>query len=156
MTNAFFSDLLASIAGRGRSVLKLKRWPKDADSRADSLVGMCGALLTGRGEASGVALASEILGRYSALGAADKAAVFRALADEFGPDHERVRDAVAQWELNGSKSAASEIHYASEPRRQELFRRLNRSPGGAAALVDMRAEMLEFMREDGDLSVVDR
>ena len=30
MTNAFFYDLLASIADRGRSVLKIKPWPKDA------------------------------------------------------------------------------------------------------------------------------
>jgi malonyl-CoA decarboxylase len=156
MTNAFFYDLLASIAVRGRSVLKRTPWPKDAESRASALVDMCGALLTGRGEASGVALASEILSRYSALDTADKAAVFRALADEFGPDRERVKDAVAKWGSNDDKAAVSEIHYASEPRRQELFRRLNRSPGGTAALVAMRAEMLEFMREDADLSVVDR
>ncbi len=156
MTNAFFSDLLASIADHGRSVLKLTPWPKDADRSAGSLVDLCGALLTGRGEASGVALAGEFLRRYHALDPADKAAVFRALADEFGPDRERVKDAVARWDLNGDQAAASEIHYASEPRRQELFRRLNRSPGGTAALVAMRAELLGFVREDGDLSVVDR
>jgi len=71
MTNAFLYDLLSSIAERGRSVLKLRRWPKDSDSRAGSLIDMCEALLTGRGEASGVALASEILGRYRALDPAD-------------------------------------------------------------------------------------
>src|SRR5260370_27844414 len=156
MTNAFFSDLLASIAVRRRSVLKRTPWPKDTENRASALVDMCSALLTGRGEASGVALANEILSRYSALDMADKAAVFRALADEFGPDRERVKDAVAKWESNDDKAAVSEIHYAAEPRRQELFRRLNRSPGGTAALVAMRAEMMELMREDGDLSVVDR
>ncbi len=156
MTNAFFSDLLASIADRGRSVLKLTPWPKEADGRAGSLVAMGGALLTGRGEASGVALASEFLRRYRALDASDKIAVFRALAEEFGPDRERMGDALARWDSNGDNAAASEIHYASEPRRQELFRRLNRSPGGTAALVAMRAELLEFTREDGDLAVVDR
>ena len=59
MTNAFFSDLLASIADRGRSVLKVKPWPKDAGNRTESLIEMCRALLTGQGEASGVALAAE-------------------------------------------------------------------------------------------------
>ena len=156
MTNAFLYDLLSSIAERGRSVLKLRRWPKDSDSRAGSVIDMCGALLTGRGEASGVVLASEILGRYWALDPADKAVVLRALADEFGPDRDRVTNAVAKWASNGDKAAASELHYASEPRRQELFRRLNRSPGGTAALVALREEMLEFMREDPDLAVVDR
>ena len=32
---------------------------------------------------------------------------------------------------------------AAEPRRQELFRRLNLAPGGTAALVRMREELLE-------------
>src|SRR5208282_652827 len=44
MTNAFFSDLLASIADRGRSVLKVKPWPKDAGNRTESLIEMCRAL----------------------------------------------------------------------------------------------------------------
>ena len=104
MDSAFFSDLLASIAERGRSVLKLTAWPRDADNRAGSLADMCGALLTGRGEASGVALASEILARYRGLSDADKDAFFRALADEFGPDRQRVQDAVARWSAAGERS----------------------------------------------------
>ena len=117
---------------------------------------MCGALLTGRGEASGLALASEILTRYRSLKDADRAAFFRALADGFGPDPMRVQDAVARWSATGDEASASEIHYATEPRRQELFRRLNRAPGGTAALVAMRADLLECMREDRALAVVDR
>ncbi|HKN30076.1 MAG TPA: malonyl-CoA decarboxylase [Roseiarcus sp.] len=156
MDGSFFSDLLASIAERGRSVLKLTAWPRDADNAAGSLVEMCSALLTGRGEASGVALASEILVRYRDLSDADKGAFFRALADDFGPDRRRVEDAVSRFVATGGGSAASEIHYASEPRRQELFRRLNRAPGGTAALVAMRADLLDAMRGDRGLAIVDR
>ena len=156
MESAFFSDLLTSIAERGRSVLKLTAWPRDADNRAGSLADMCGALLTGRGEASGVALASEIHARYRGLSNADKDAFFRALADDFGADQQRVQDAVARWSATGAESAASEIHYASEPRRQELFRRLNRAPGGTAALVAMRADLLDSLRDDRGLAPVDR
>ena len=58
MSNAFFYDLLASIADRGRSVLKIKPWPKDTENRAESLVETCQALVAGRGEASGIALAA--------------------------------------------------------------------------------------------------
>ena len=156
MDSAFFSDLLASIAERGRSVLRLTSWPKYADKRAASLIDLCSGLLTGRGEASGVALASEILARYRTLADAEKAAFFRALADDFGPDPKKVEEAVARFSgLRGVK-AASELHYASEPRRQELFRRLNRSPGGTAALVAMRADLLDSVREDPGLKVVDR
>jgi malonyl-CoA decarboxylase len=157
MDGSFFSDLLTSIAERGRSVLKLTAWPREVgNGNGVSLAEMCGALLTGRGEASGVALASEILARYRELPEPDKGAFFRTLSDDFGPDRRRIEDAMARFTATGGESAASEIHYASEPRRQELFRRLNRAPGGTAALVAMRADLLEAMRGDRGLAIVDR
>src|SRR5579871_5310932 len=156
MTNAFFSDLLASIADRGRSVLKIKPWPKDAESRAEPLAEMCRALLTIRGEASGVAIAGEILHRYRTLDSSDQAALFRAFADEFGADRERVLSAVAKFGTGDDEVAASEVHYASEPRRQELIRRLNRAPGGTAALVEMRADLLTLLNGHKDLAALDR
>jgi malonyl-CoA decarboxylase len=156
MSNAFFSDLLASIADRGRSMLKIKPWPKDADNRVEQLVEDCRALVEGRGEASGIALAAEVIRRYHALDPSDHGAFFSALADEFGPDRERVRDAIANFGSDGDEAAASEIHYASEPRRHELFRRLNRAPGGTAALVAMRADLLQFVKQNPSLAVVDR
>jgi malonyl-CoA decarboxylase len=156
MSNAFFYDLLSSIADRGRSMLNIKPWPKDADKSVDQLVEDCRALVEGRGEASGVALAAEVLGRYSALDPSDHAAFFRALADDFGPDRERVRDAIANFGSDGDEAAASEVHYASEPRRHELFRRLNRAPGGTAALVAMRADLLQLVKQNPPLAIVDR
>ena len=156
MSNAFFYDLLASIADRGRSMLKIKPWPKDGDNRTESLVEACQALVAGRGEASGVALAAEILRRYRALDPSDHAAFFGALAEEFGPDRERVMTAIANFGADADEAAASEIHYASEPRRHELFRRLNRAPGGTAALVEMRADLLQLMNQNPSLAIVDR
>ncbi len=156
MTNAFFSDLLASIADRGRSVLKIKPWPKDGGNRTELLIEMCRALITSQGEASGVALAAEILRRYGALDVSEEAAFFQTLAAEFGPDRERVREAIANFGADSDEAAASEIHFASEPRRHELFRRLNRAPGGTAALVEMRADMLALINRDPSLAVVDR
>ena len=156
MSNAFFYDLLTSVAERGRSMLKIKPWPKDAENRVDQLIDDCRALVEGRGEASGVALAAEVIGRYRALDPSDHAAFFSALAEDFGPDRDRVRDAVAKFESGGDEAAASEVHYASEPRRHELFRRLNRAPGGTAALVAMRADLLQLMKQNPSLAIVDR
>ncbi|MGH6798784.1 MAG: malonyl-CoA decarboxylase domain-containing protein, partial [Roseiarcus sp.] len=156
MSNAYFYDLLASIADRGRSMLKIKPWPKDADNRAEQLVETCRALVAGQGEASGVALAAEILRRYRTLDPSDHAAFFGALADEFGVDRERVRDAIANFGSDGGEAAASEIHYASEPRRHDLFRRLNRAPSGTAALVAMRADLLQLVNQNPSLAIVDR
>ena len=64
--------------------------------------------------------------------------------------------AIANFGSDGDEAAASEIHYASEPRRHELFRRLNRAPGGTAALVAMRADLLQLVNQNPSLAIVDR
>ncbi len=156
MPNAFFSDLVSSIAERGRGLLRLKTWPTDAAGQASSLIGLCRALLTGRGEATGVAIAAEILARYRTLDIEARQAFFRALADDFGPDHERLGQAIEKWTAEASDRTAADLHYASEPRRLELFRRLNRAPGGTAALVAMRADLLTEMRAEKALAPIDK
>src|SRR5580704_17331489 len=99
----FFSEMLQSIADRGRALIH-RREP--ARERSTGLVELCEALLSGRGEASGVALAAD-------------------------------------------------LHHSSEPRRLELFRRLNLAPGGTKALVHMREQLLDAMDHRDDLGVID-
>ena len=154
MSDTFFSDLLASIADRGRSLLRRGRGPQRAESESD-LAALCEALLSGRGEASGVALASTILSGYEALGNEARLAFLRRLVDEFGYDHIRLTLAIDAYRAAPNPKTVLELHSAAEPRRQELIRRLNLAPGGTAALVRMREELLRAMREDRGLDGVD-
>ncbi len=156
MNTSFFSDLLASIADRGRSLLGLQEAPGDSSQQAAGLVELCEALLSGRGEASGVAVAHEVLERYERLGHEGKVAFFEALARDFGPDVKKVEAAFDNWRANPSEKTSSDLHFLAEPRRQELFRRLNRAPGGTATLVRMRRDLLHFKREHKSLDTVDR
>ncbi|MEJ2378832.1 MAG: malonyl-CoA decarboxylase, partial [Pseudolabrys sp.] len=122
----------------------------------ESLVELCAHQLSGRGEASGVALAREILSRYAELRTGPRIAFFEALAERFGPDPARMESAIAAWREHPSDETAAEVHAASEPRRQELFRRLNLAPGGTAALVRMRAQLIDVLaHRDDDLGQVD-
>ena len=73
-----------------------------------------------------------------------------------GPDRERLSQAIEAWRAQPSDDDASGLHYASEPRRQELFRRLNRAPGGTAALVAMRAGSDSKLNDHPALNGVDR
>jgi malonyl-CoA decarboxylase len=102
-----------------------------------------------------VALAREILNRYAELTTGPRIAFFEALGQNFGPDHARLSAATAAWQKNPADEIAVEVHLASEPRRQELFRRLNLAPGGTAALVRMREQLLEAMDRRDDLAAVD-
>jgi malonyl-CoA decarboxylase len=154
MSSAFFSDLIASITERGRALLQ--REDDRAEARPAALVETCHTLLSGRGEASGVALARQGLDLYAKLDLQGRLAFFEALARDFGPDEGRLAKAMDIWTARGDSAAASELHFAAEPRRQELLRRLNRAPGGTAALVHMRQDLLDFLPGRRDLQIVDR
>src|SRR5438270_5293281 len=126
MNTSFFGELLQTISERGRALIDRTRERRgDAAARSHSLVELCEELLSGRGEASGVALAREIFTGYDALTTGPRIAFFEALATRFGVDRERIDAAVDAWAREGTDGAAAELHSASEPRRQELFRRLN-------------------------------
>ena len=153
VNTSFFSDMLQSIADRSRAFLRERREP--ARDRSDGIIELCEALLSGRGEASGVALANEILADYAELTVGPRIAFFEELARTFGHDRARIDAAIAGWSQSPSAATAAELHRASEPRRLELFRRLNLAPGGTALLVRMREQLLDAMDHRDDLAVVD-
>jgi malonyl-CoA decarboxylase len=153
VNTSFFSEMLQSIADRSRAFLRERREP--ARDRSDGLIELCEELLSGRGEASGVALAHEILADYAGLTTGPRIAFFEALARTFGHDPDRIDAAIAAWRQSPSAAAAGELNRASEPRRLELFRRLNLAPAGTAALVRMRAQLLDAMDHRDDLGAID-
>jgi malonyl-CoA decarboxylase len=149
---SFFSEMLQSIADRGRALIQ-RREP--ARERSAGLIELCETLLSGRGEASGVALAGEILARYATLTIGPRIAFFEALDTAFGYDRPRIDAAVTAWRQSPSAANAGELNRASEPRRLELFRRLNLAPGGTAALVRMREQLMAAMDHREDLAAID-
>ena len=156
MDTSFFSEMLQSIAERSRALIKRER-REPAHERSASLIELCEALLSGRGEASGVALAQEILASYAELTTGPRIAFFEALATTFGHDKGRIEKAVIAWQNSPSDATAAELNHASEPRRLELFRRLNLAPGGTKALVRMREQLLDAMDHRRDeLAAVDK
>jgi malonyl-CoA decarboxylase len=153
VNSSFFSDMLQTIADRGRALIQ-RREP--ARKRSVDLVQLCEDLLSGRGEASGVALAREILARYGTLTIGPRIAFFEALESTFGHDRARIEAAIASWKLSPSAETAADLHRASEPKRLELFRRLNLAPGGTAALVRMREQLMDAMDHREDLAAIDK
>ena len=127
MTSYFFNDLLATIVDRGRGIVERGR---DRRPSGKGLAGLAEDLLSGSGEATGIALARDIFDNYAALDSAGRTAFFRALAHDFGPDQQALDAMARAYVEDPSDVNALRLHQASEPRRQELIRRLNRAPGG--------------------------
>src|SRR6185437_8224300 len=156
MNVSFFGELLQSISDRGRALIDRARDRRGTSSaRSESLVDLCEQLLSGRGEASGVALARDILARYGDLTIGPRIAFFEALAHRFGPDPAALEKAIVAWRASPADKTAAAVHLASEPRRQELFRRLNLAPNGTAALVRMREQLMDALDHRDDLAAVD-
>lgn len=152
MTGSFLGDLLQTIADRGRALIAPG---KDAPPSPAALLDLAEALLSNRGEASGVRLAQDILLGWQGLAVPDRRAFLHGLATRFGPDPAALAKAVAAYQTAPSAIAASKLHLASEPRRQELLRRLNLAPGGTAALVRLRETLLDLPDLAGDLAALD-
>jgi malonyl-CoA decarboxylase len=149
----FFGALLQTVAERGRALMGLGRvaaaGPSEILRRIDQL-------LSSRGEASGVALAQQILASYATLPPAARDDVLIALNDRFGPDMTALGEAVQRFSQEPDLAAAARIHRASEPRRQELIRRLNLAPGGTHQLVRMREDVLERLDARPELARLDQ
>src|SRR6185437_16764409 len=62
--------------------------------------------------------------------------------------------AIAGWQTGAISD--SDLHFSSQPLRQELFRRLNRTAGGTSTLVQMREHLLGCLHLNSDLRPVDR
>lgn len=112
-------------------------------------------LLSERGQANSLGLAHELIGKMGALSAEAWPAVFDKLAADFNPAPDAVlRAAKAYADAPGTDTLRA-LTEVAEPPRQELFRRLNRSPGGTATLVRMRRRLLDGLKSHPGWRMVD-
>lgn len=119
------------------------------------LVASCRKLLSERGEAAGVSLARATLDLYEELDKKGRERFFAALLAEFSPDPAQVLAASQAYAAERSAANLARLSIAAEPPRQELLRRLNRAPGGTAAILRMRERLLELKFEQRELDAVD-
>lgn len=149
---AFLGELFETLTERGRRLI----WRRDTETeppQPPELSELAQALLSRRGEASGVALAQGLLQAFDSAEPAARLGFLQVLAERFGPDPKAVKAALDAMARDPDR--VEELHAASEPRRQELMRRLNLAPGGTAALVRMREELLAHLRSEPGLKRLD-
>jgi malonyl-CoA decarboxylase len=152
----FLNDLLHQVADQGRGLVARAFGHSIAEAvREQRLDDLLAALLSGRGEASGVAIAQEIMRRYEQLDPAGRLAFLRTLESRFAPNPEAVRDAFRRFEAEPTSAALRALNEAVEPPRQEVIRRLNQAPGNTARLVRLREDLLDAIPENPELADVD-
>ena len=143
--------LWSSIADRGQDYAEVLH-PKEDKTPLDLAKDYARALLTERGDASAAAVARELLAVMSRLGTEEEMEFCRFLSENFHPDIGVLREAAERYLKNPSPDQAAKLAAAAEPLRQELIRRMNMAPGGTAALVQMRGNMLSHPGEETALA----
>ena len=113
-------------------------------------------MLRRSGEASGSALALELIEEYQTLDRAKRAELFQGLLDDFGPDTELLQTVIAAYQDDPSPRSAEGFLKAAESRRLDLFRLINTVPGGTRFLIKMREDLFVALRDNPDLQPVDR
>jgi malonyl-CoA decarboxylase len=141
----------SSIADRGRAFVSV---PASLPP-SERAIRLAEALLSGRGEASGAALARDLLAVLRGLDAEARLALYRHLAAGFTPDEARLKAAAAAYLAEPTPARAAALADAAEPPRQELLRRMNHAQGGTLALVRMREELLGLLRAHPELKPLD-
>ena len=150
MNVSFLQELLNSVAEQGRQLIP---WALGADE--DDIAALSRALMSGRGEASGVAIARQIIELYRGLSAEQRRAYFQFLARDVTPDPAGVASAAQAFIETRDATRLAELQEAVESPRQEFFRRLNLAPGATQQIVAMRRDILRMMKESPELAAVD-
>ena len=155
------SNLIDRFSAQGRRLLlryvpfgPAQSRPSTSVVPVDAMTELARTLLSVRGEASGVAIATDLLALYERSEPSARHAFFLALAEQFNPDPAGLLASWNRYQTEGA-CALPELAEAVEAPRQELFRRLNLAPLGTQALVRMRADLLGAIKKYPELKVVD-
>ncbi|WP_412050984.1 malonyl-CoA decarboxylase [Hoeflea sp. Naph1] len=145
--SGFFYDLLSTLFER-QNIARVK-----GDGR--SITALCDDLIASSGEVSGHDMGQQILSRFSELTPEDEIAFFEYLNEKMDIDIDRLQASTAAYQIDRSPENFANLLDASEPKRQELLRRINRVPGTTGDLVKMRARLLKLLKDHPSFGRID-
>ena len=142
-----FQDFL-SVLVKGQRSLFGGDAPPSIDDLLEKLMG-------NTGEVSAAVAARELLDLYANLNEEAKLGFFENLEQNFNANEATVKLAYENYAQDSSSSNLNRLSRAAEPRRHELMRRLNQTPGATHDLVSMRTDLLKLIKENQSLKSVD-
>ena len=147
------AGLLGSVINAGKGILARRRRAV-AQAASGDLLAKCRQLLHHRGEASGLALACEVIADYQALDETNQLLFFQSLARNFDVVSADIISAAEQYKAKPSPAHLSALTKRVEAPRIKLFRRMNMAPGATAVLVEMRGSLLNWLPQHPHLEPV--
>ena len=143
-----FQDFLSNLVKRQRRLFFSVSEEEPIEKLIENLMGTVG-------EVSGIVTARQVLDHYSGLDDEKKLDFFKNLEQNFNANQAMVKLAFDTYYSDPSSINLNKLSREAEPRRHELLRRLNSTPGATHDLVGMRADLLNFLGEKPELESVD-
>ena len=112
-------------------------------------------LLSQQGEMNGLSVARSLVDQLQQLDDEALHAFFDFLARELSPDPQRVLKLAQAYADAPHAQALIALTQGVEPPRQEWLRRLNRAPGGTAAILRLRRALLRVLPRQGALHALE-
>ena len=135
--------------------LRLAAARQRANHQLRSLVFGCKRLLSERGESNSMAISRQLIDRIDALPDDQLGDFFDYLSLQLSPDPKRVLQAAQAYAEQPNAQHLIALTQVAEPPRQELLRRLNRTPGGTGTLVRMRRALLQRLPRQPELMALE-
>ena len=145
--NRFLTDMLSTLFDRS------VRMRGKSDGRG--IEDLCNALLSTEGVISGQTLAATVFERYRSLSDDEKRAFFTFLNNDLDIEPEALATLAQEYARDPTPEAYVALSRASEPKRQELLRRLNQPMGATGNIVAMRVDLLRLLKEQPELARTD-
>jgi len=143
---SIFGDLISTLFEKRYRNLFL------TNSEDKSIIELAKELLGSYGEVSGGALAHMVFDKYAQISPKEKHGFFQFMANELEINPDEVRTSLDAYQHDPSETTYKKFSTASEPKRQELIRRLNHPDGATGRLVGMRKDLLSFVKEVPELA----
>lgn len=142
MLSGWMDQMFKTISDLGRSYLE---FPNKKYS-VKSMNQLCQALLQRKGEASGTALAKDVVDSFHRMNSKEKLTFLEMLTTEFGPDTAIINEAAKHYLQAQDFGSLQKLTKALESPRMDLIRMINFAPGGIAAIIKMRELVLKDLK----------
>tara|TARA_B100000029_G_scaffold512605_1_gene609731 strand:+ start:347 stop:1687 length:1341 start_codon:yes stop_codon:yes gene_type:complete len=150
---AFFQNILSTIIDNKKdfgSFVKLKK-TNDNLSTED----LTKKVEEAKDEVSAIFYANLLMAKIDNFNQEELADFFSLLSEEYEIDTKQLQNSLNIYNLNQTSENLTKIIEDSEPRRVEIFRRLNSSERGTIRLVDLRKKLITLINKNQDLKRVD-
>tara|TARA_B100000575_G_scaffold46449_1_gene33618 strand:- start:156 stop:1463 length:1308 start_codon:yes stop_codon:yes gene_type:complete len=145
-------EIISSIADVGQKLFKKKELKKND---LDTILSLCGDLLSTKGAAFGITVARDITDLYTSLSIENKLLFFKKINEKYKPSHTEVLKAIEEYQTTQNEKNLYKLSVTSEGKRRELFKRINMSPNGISTIVSLREDLLRVIDKNKDLIPLD-